>query len=431
MNMNEGSKNEPNRNEIDSHADDDHHKEELQAQIWTFTVFLASVPLLYLGYTKAAVCFIAIGILYIFLGQEDDTARRLSALDLYAKKYSTCTADDIVRDLQQWQIRCDPSHPPTEGDKKTLDQSYPAIVLLALSTLTKRYITVQHQQKKRMDLDCELTNIACSCQDSVHVCLLSPDGICNDRIISSSLALLALVSKSESVRHRYFVANQASIDPDKQYRIDDIINAIDLALVRGQDYSDESKEHTAAEVQRKACLLLGALSDGNEMMAQHIGQRGGIQSILNAISWYRCHEEVICWGLWALFILCYENYINKIILVQLDGIPILFGAMGQCPDSVEVARHGTAILFDLLRENNSPVSGGNTISNCGPTMDQWKIRNVAVSAGLHERILHVITQFSSETNMDIFLMGREILHGTNYQGPIPEPQMALVPSPQT
>jgi hypothetical protein len=415
----------------DNHTDDDHHEEEIQARLWTFAVFGASVPLLYLGYTKAALCFIAIGIMYIFIGQESDTSKHLSAIDQYKEKYSTFSADDIVRDMQLLQIPSDQSQLPRDCDDTTRDGLNHDIVLLALSTLTKRYGIVFQKHEKRTVADSESTSIAGSCQDAVHICLQSSVYTCNDAILSSSVALLALVSKNETVRKRYLAPDEELSSNDIQYKMEDIMQAIHLALVRGKECDDESKEQIAAEVQRKACLLLGALSDGNEIMAQEIGRHGGIQSILDAVSWYRCHSDMTCWGLWALFILCYENYLNKIILVQLDGIPILLEAMKQCPDSMEVARHGTAILFDLLRETDTTLSGKNTAPVNNSTMDIWKIRNVALSAGLHERILRVITQFSGGTNMDVYMMGREILLGTNYKGTIPEPQMALVPSAQT
>jgi hypothetical protein len=429
MIMNERREGGLNRGNVDdNHADDHHHEEEIQARIWTLAVFGASVLLLYLGYSKAALCFVAIGITYIFIGQESHTTKPLSAIDQYASKYNMFSVDDIVRDLQQLQIRSDERCLPLEIDGTTPDRSHSDSVLLALSTLTKRYGIAFQNQKKPTAVETELTSIACCCQEAVHICLQSSDNICNDAIVSSSLALLALVSKNEAVRQRYLATDKHPPDIDIRCKMQDVVQAINLALVRGQEYSDEPKEQIMAELQRKACLLLGALADGNELMAQHIGQLGGIQSVLDAISWYRRHNDVTCWGLWALFILCYENYMNKIILVQLHGIPILLEAMKQCPDSVEVSRHGTAILFDLLREAHTSFSGENTAPINNSTLDTWKIRKVALSAGLHERILHVVTHFSGGTNMDVYLMGREILLGTNYQGIIPEPQMTLVPS---
>ena len=230
-----------------------------------------------------------------------------------------------------------------------------------------------------------------------------------------------------------------------------ILHCINAALLRAKNYGKnskdddgETKDHIAAELQRKACLFIGAISDGSDRSSSdnddqpkqslsiQIGQQGGIQTILNALSWYQYHVEVVNWGLWALFVMCYENTSNQVIFIQLNGIPIMIQSMRNCFDTdendtksvVDVARHGTAILFDLLREQ------ADSTSTMVKGIDRWKVRNIALSAGLHECIVQAMTISIAhlKDNMDIFVMGREILVGTNYQGSIPEPPMTLIPS---
>jgi hypothetical protein len=464
MSVNQRPTNRTSFVEADKHdhdhddSDDDDHEEQIQSQIWTYTVFVASIPLLYLGNYFAAGCFICIGIVYMYFGEAVTTnPNHVSIVDQYRTQYSLYSVDDIVLDLNKWhtkhknrtQVKRDDVNISNRGDKV-----YHEMVLMALSAMAKKIGIMQEQHKNaprdvstkrvshptaddsctndnKIDMENELTQAVLLCQDAVYTCIQSCDNMHDDSIVASSLALLALVSKHDAIRQRYIRSFTDTLDCHTYCNIDIIIKCVDMALIRGKEYKNESEERFAAELQRKACLLLGAVSDGNESIAMQIGQRGGIQTILNAMAWYRYHTDVANWGLWSIFTLCCENSVNKIILIQLDGIPIVIQTMKNCSDSNDVARHGTAILFDILRENSTNfVSSGNstTTSTNIPSLDVWKIRDISLSAGLLDCILHVMKNFSDSTNLDVHMMGRAILAGVNYKGSIPEPQLAIVSS---
>jgi hypothetical protein len=221
----------------------------------------------------------------------------------------------------------------------------------------------------------------------------------DDEAVAAALSLNALVAKDEQVRERHL--HEADV-----YGFNVLINAMRAALKRAKSTKDEEKERLSAELQRKACLLLGALADDDAIAATTIVDEGGLAAILDALKWYRFHEEVSNWGLWAIFVLCYEHAGNKKELIRLGGIHVVIIIMQNNPESLEVSRHGTAILFDLLRE-----ARGDKLSNVA------QVRNLALAAGLHDVLVNAMNQF--ESSMDIVMMGQEMLVATNYQGDIP------------
>lgn len=354
---------------------------------------------------------------------------KISEEDQYAIRYNIWTDDDILADLQQWQEKYRQQKNRAAVGEENKDQPqrdrYRVVALTALAALAKKY-GLQQRRKQRGDKsaqpsstknlkpeDAELVRLSLVCQEAAYVSLKSlGDG--DDAVVAASFALLALVAKSELVRERHLTLADA-------YGLDVLIRCMSQAMKRAHKYDDCScEEQEAAELQRKACLMLGALSDGDSEIARQVVEEGGLKAILDAVAWYRFHQEVANWALWAIFILCYENAVNKVAFVQLDGIPIVLQAMKHSPDNIDVARHGTAILFDLLRNQDVDCDH--------PRLDMWMIRNKALSAGLHERIVHTMNEFTESTCMDIVMMGREILVGTGYQGVIPEPKITLAHS---
>jgi hypothetical protein len=239
--------------------------------------------------------------------------------------------------------------------------------------------------------------VECICQEVAYrvLCFFPND----DEAVAAALSLNALVAKDEQVRERHL--HEADV-----YGFNVLINAMRAALKRAKSTKDEEKERLSAELQRKACLLLGALADDDAIAATTIVDEGGLAAILDALKWYRFHEEVSNWGLWAIFVLCYEHAGNKKELIRLGGIHVVIIIMQNNPESLEVSRHGTAILFDLLRE-----ARGDKLSNVA------QVRNLALAAGLHDVLVNAMNQF--ESSMDIVMMGQEMLVATNYQGDIP------------
>ena len=438
-----------------NHHEHDHHDDdELQPAIWMYSVLAASVPLFWMGNWRVGLCFVAIALVYKFLVASPQQS--ISARDQLAIQYNIWSAEDVRDDLQRRRKEHERKNDGNKknatnekddnGDNEGAASRYRCALLVALPALAKKY-NKQQQQRKR-SLNKSTTNAPASeikqdndrdgtahsdlpllCQQVVYMSLLHaaanhrPDDdhiTDDDELVAASFALLALVAKNEAVRERHLHEADA-------YGLHVLTRAMAEALNRAQDVDDDDdddnnndkghqEEQDAAELQRKGCLMLGALADGDKDVALQVVQDGGLKAILNAASWYRFHENVAIWALWSVFILCYENNANKVALMELDGLSIVLQAMKNCSDSVEVTRHGIATVFDLLREDDENEAGSL------PKLDLWKIRNTALSAGLHQIIVRAMEACSNNpNNMDIMLMGRELLVGTGYQGQIPEP----------
>mmetsp|Transcript_24697 Transcript_24697/g.36879 ORF Transcript_24697/g.36879 Transcript_24697/m.36879 type:complete len:121 (-) Transcript_24697:118-480(-) len=93
-----------------------------------------------------------------------------------------------------------------------------------------------------------------------------------------------------------------------------------------------------------------------------------------------------------------------------------------CNDSdyLEVARHGIALFFDLLRYD--PSSYGKSSNNL--KLDFVHVRRVALNAGLHEILTVSMTKFPRD--MQVMMMGQQMLIATGYNGEIPPFQGEIV-----
>jgi hypothetical protein len=98
-------------------------------------------------------------------------------------------------------------------------------------------------------------------------------------------------------------------------------------------------------------------------------------------------------------------------LVRSGGLAIVCQSIRNIPDSLEVARHGTAILFDILRATQITEDS---------QFDPWEVRRLTMAAGLHEIIYNAMVEHSEA--VDIMMMGQEILIGTDFPGEIPVAQ---------
>ena len=236
------------------------------------------------------------------------------------------------------------------------------------------------------------------CQEAAYMVLrMYPS---NDAVVSAAISLLAVVAGDTEVRRR-------NIEEADKFGLNEPINALKDGLTRSKQAVDpaEDDERMSAELQRKGCLLLGALSDGDKDMSTQIVDEDGLICITDALDWFRYHEEVCNWGLWAIFALCYDHKGNKAELIKLDGIRKICRVMKDVPDSLEVARHGIAVLFGMLREMPESV------------MNVSEIRRIAVGAGMHEVVKNAMDQFPQ--SKEIMMMGQSMLVATGYQGEIP------------
>lgn len=263
----------------------------------------------------------------------------------------------------------------------------------------------------------------------------------NDEVISASYSLLAMVANSSILRERHLKMKEncdisipinimkSSLDRTKSY--------VPNVSVHNRDSYDDDEEQMAAELQRKGCIYLGALSDGSSEIATHIVQCGGLERILDSIDWFRYHIHVINWALWSIFNICFDNVYNKGEFIRCNGIEIVCRVMKNvlcCEDVkdttlkeddneqelLEVARHGSAILFDLLRIDTASVQGNHEKT----TLNIIQTRNIALNAGLHEVLLLSMEKFQSDTQ--IISMGNEILIATGFKGVIPSVQGSIL-----
>lgn len=225
----------------------------------------------------------------------------------------------------------------------------------------------------------------------------------DDDAVSSALSLLALVAGDNEVRRR-------SIEEADRFGLDTPVIAMRSALARAKnDDPPEGKERVYAELQRKGCLLLGALSNEDMEIATKVVDEEGLIAVLDAVEWYRFHEDIANWSLWAVFVLCYENLGNKGELIKLGGVDRICRAMKDNPKSLEVARHGIAVLFDMLRVVPGSVH------------DVSQIRTIALNAGMHDVVTTAMNEFSD--SKEIMMMGHQMLVATGYQGTIPQMKM--------
>ena len=253
----------------------------------------------------------------------------------------------------------------------------------------------------------------------------------NDALLSEAISLLALIAKDSKIRERHF-------EIADKYGFNIPITAINQSFMfaRNAPHLNSDKtlqykkgppvediEQGAAELQRKACLFLGSTSDGNVDIATLIVDENGLQTILHTLNWFRYHNEVANWGLWAIFILCYQHPRNKGILINSKGVETICQTMKNNIHSMEVQRHGVAIMFDLLREGSH--CSQNTISNDDDYgIDSLvRVRTLALNAGMHNAVYKAM--LNNKKNIEIMMMGREMLVATDYKGNIPSFEGAI------
>jgi hypothetical protein len=262
--------------------------------------------------------------------------------------------------------------------------------LASLSALAKKY--TKNEREKDLGLLCQ--------QAAYSTLNIFPEDV---EITAGSISLLALVAKDPEVRKR----NKYQADV---YGFNHPIRCLQKTLEKAKKVQDEEKEELMAEILRKGCLYMGAIADGDKDLdlALKIVEEDGLELILDAANWFRLHEGVANWALWAIFVLNYEHVRNKVQLVRLGGVATVCQLLKNNPNSLEVNRHGVAVLFDVLREGQHTEA---------VKFDPWEVRRLALSAGLHDVLLNAMTEFSD--SMDIMMMAQEMLIGTGYRGDIP------------
>jgi len=229
-----------------------------------------------------------------------------------------------------------------------------------------------------------------------------------DEVISAAFALLSLVANNKEVKRRHY--------PDADfYDLATPIDAMRQSLLRTKETSDvpdEDEERMSAEIQRRGCLMIGSFADGDPTLSTQIVCVGGLMVALDAMDWFRYHEEVANWSMWCVFNLCYNHRINKAELIRLGGMQKVFNCMtNNVPQSLGVQRHSFAILFDLMRQNDE-------IDGKFSELMLAKIRTGALNGGVHKTVVDAMHNFPKSN--EIMMMGTQMLLCTGYRGQIPQ-----------
>ena len=388
-------------------------------------VLLVGVVLIFTGRKYLGISFFAGGIL---LAACNAAMEQIPEQDRQDIRYNIMTADDVVKELLVCEMELIKNATNNDDDDERARQKCRIHCISGLEALAKKFATQQRKlkimaQKENSSSNAQQNNsntpandvykqhyLELLCQQAAYVAYrLFPTN--EDQVVAAALSLHALVAKDPQVRQRHlFEADE--------YGLDKPVQCMRKALLAAKEETDEDKEQQAAELQRKACLLLGALADGDADVATKIVEEDGLEAVLDTMDWYRYHEDVANWALWAVFILSYENPPNKVQNVELGGVPIIIQTMKKITECRDVARHGIAVLFDLMRDDQN-VGGANG-SLRHQHLDVWQIRKTALAAGLHGAVLGAMVKFSD--TIDIIMMGGEILAGTDYRGSVPEYQ---------
>jgi hypothetical protein len=361
--------------------------------------WLLAGPLILSKQYRWGIAGIVVGLLYalkVAMEQQMDDSKKLEI------RYNVISADDLVAELENLEDSSSSSSsssssdndkaPPSSPIRKDIDDKR-IKYLEGLAALAKKY----NLQKN--------TQLALPCQQIAFTALrLYPT---DNEMVAGSISLLALLAKDTPSRKRYKYQSD-------EYGLAIPIGALQKTLERAKQEEDETKEELMAETLRKGCLFLGAIcNDNKDGLAVQVVQEGGLELILDAANWFRLHEDVSNWALWAIFTLAFDQLWIKVQLVRWHGIATICELMKNNPTSLEVSRHGIALLFDLLRENQNDATGDTT----NIKWDPWEVRKIALASGLHDVVYGAMNEFSD--SMDIMMMGQEILIGTGFQGDVP------------
>jgi hypothetical protein len=386
------SNNDGKRGDDGKEEDDDDREEETATYIWMVATGVASLAMAWAGKLWMA------GMLAVVAGLFWASGHLLTPLSVAERKaieYNIWSAEDCYAELQQQQ-------PPQH---RLLDD---ASQLALLAALSKKYTNSRNRSivavgtadgENRPDalLSARREEVAMICHNAAQEIIRmkikekndeqqdQEQQLQDDQVLDAAIALLALVATESPVRRSY------GADDDGRRRLANVLSVLQQALLRAKLYRDNgAQEQQAAELQRKGCLLLGALANLNHnkpnadneplSLGQLIVTLGGIQCIVDALAWFRCHEHVAIWALWAIFTLLYDqedgdddattseqsvsmssastNRTTNTAIQQLlnaNGGPAILAALEQCGHDVDVARHGMAIVFHLVVANNIPL----------------------------------------------------------------------------
>jgi len=188
------------------------------------------------------------------------------------------------------------------------------------------------------------------------------------------------------------------------------LRAVDRAMEEDErEDQDESssffatKKITFATYEYKFIMALGMACIDSINMQSRIGDKGGIDCIIESLENSPDDKRIVKWSCWALVYLCISHPPNKRSLVQRGGIPLIIRGLGCFNDDEEVNYQGFAVLFSILADDpqtkislsecrQMALAGGivDLLQNC-----QKKFRENKGLQGLTASILDIlVTEYS-------------------------------------
>jgi hypothetical protein len=437
--------------------DDDDDREEANAtSIWMISTGVASLAMVWAG----KVWFAGIlAVLWALFGLSGRLMKPLSVAEKKAIEYNMWSAEDCyAAAVVQHQT-------PLDDVAKlallgALSKKYHRCCLVVKDDFAKKK-EEQHQSvnpangsNSTSSLLSRREEVALICHNAAHEIIRQQEQEGDEdqrrqqqpveQVLDAALALLALVATEPLVRRRY--------GADDGQGVEIVIQLLHRARLRAKQYREPEMEQRAAELQRKGCLLLGALANNTRNAAAaatstarngsgvvmlennnscSLGQlilvKGGMQCIVDAMAWFRCHEHVANWALWAIFTLLYDhpedddqsspssslpstttNTNTTAIqhLLNANGGPVILAALENCGHHVDVARHGMAIIYHLVVAQNIPLPPAPVIR----IVEQLLVaHHFPTTTNEDSTIPTNPDEMSHSARQQIALMGRDIL----------------------
>mmetsp|Transcript_38683 Transcript_38683/g.65870 ORF Transcript_38683/g.65870 Transcript_38683/m.65870 type:complete len:412 (+) Transcript_38683:120-1355(+) len=228
-------------------------------------------------------------------------------------------------------------------------------------------------------------------------------------IVVRSLTILRRISTLPDVRAHFEAVGGAALSP--------IIAAMACVLSHDKAVSldtsgpDETRGRRCAEVHRLGALIFGALCDNCHDLQTVAVDEGLTTALLAGMDWFRHHEPLAQWALWALFNVTFNHASNKVDLVRRGGLKTVVTTMSAHSKSVSVQRQAVAVLFScLMNEKTLGDSGSDCGSNGDVKAEVAGMREVAYSQGMNEAV--AAARMSHPNDKPIQAMGRQILEAS-------------------
>jgi len=356
----------------------------------------------------------------------------------------------------------------TDENFALTDRAISCLDALALRFPSRTHSTTDTNDEH--DDDTDSATVPQSCHGASYTVLRTLDH--DDEAVLASFSLLALIASSTDT------APQRA--PDRNSKSDRTNDGLDVpigsmrrALERTKQTADyrtdthgrndgagangglsnaddaEERERISAELQRKACIYLGAIAEMDRTQeewgvddgavggggrhggtglrnATSIVDDGGLEVILDSLMWFRFHVRVANWALWALFNICYDHGGNKKEFIRLNGINCVCTVLKCIMQNIngvekeddeeqlemeeerevtmQAVQHGIAILFDTMRFDDSNCENRNANAALHARSVQ---RKIALNAGISEVINTATRLFPKST--EIVMMGQQML----------------------